>query len=352
MSRNAFQSLLLLSLITCLPLTGVGADEPKEGESAPQPPTIGTLQRWVTSLAFLPDGRLATVGGESLQFRPGDVNLWNVKSGKLLEALNKEEAHGTNIWSVSATPDGQTLVTTGYDGKVVVWDVAKRQPRATLDKHTGWVRASAVSADGKLLATGGEDGTVVVWNLGDEVKEAKTLKAHDTSVYSLAFSPNGKTLATASTDKTVKLFDWNSDAEPKTLEGHDDAVWCVRFSPKGERLATCGADRKIKLWSADGQEQATLEGHKDWISAVAFSPDGKMLASASHDRTVRLWDIEKKAETAVLEQPRISVWCVAYSPDGAHLAAGTHKHLLLWTTADNMLVFEPAVAEKGGAVKE
>jgi len=342
MSRNASNTGLMVSMIAVILAVGAqGADEPSGDKDAKQEATIGSTERWVTSLVFLSDGTLAAAGGESLQFRPGDLNLWDVKSGKRLASLNNEDAHGTNIWSLSATPDGKTLVTTGYDGKVIVWDVDKRAPKATLDKQQGWVRASAVSADGKLLATGGEDGTVVVWNLEGEVKEAKSLKAHDTAVYSLAFSPDGKTLATASTDKTAKLFDWNSDAEPKTLEGHEDAVWCVRYSPDGKQLATCGADRKIKLWSTDGKEQGTLEGHKDWVSAVAFSPDGKTLASGSHDRTVRLWDLQKKAESAVLEQPKISVWCVAFSPDGTLLTAGTHKHLLLWTTADNKLVFEP-----------
>lgn len=341
MSKHVSQ-LHLLAAFVGLALVGSAnafAANESQGDKDDEQPTIATHDRWVTSAVFLSDGTLATAGGDSLQFRPGDLDLWDVKSGKLLAALNADEAHPTNIWSLSATPDGSTLVTTGYDGTVVVWDVAKRAPRATLEKHQGWVRCSAVSDDGKLLATGGEDGTVIVWTLAGDVKEEKSLKAHDTAVYGLAFSPDGKTLATASTDKTVKLFAWAGDAEPKTLEGHEDAVWCVRYSPDGKQLASCGADRKIKLWSAAGDDQGTLEGHKDWVSAVAYSPDGKTLASASHDRTVRLWNLEKKAEEAVLDQPGISVWCVAFSPDGGLLAAGTHKHLLLWNTADKKLKF-------------
>ncbi len=46
-------------------------------------PTLATHDRWVTALAFSPDGKtLATVGGQSLLYRPGDVQLWEVASGK------------------------------------------------------------------------------------------------------------------------------------------------------------------------------------------------------------------------------------------------------------------------------
>ena len=233
------------------------------------PPTIAAHERWVTSVAFLADGALASAGGESLQFRPGDVLLWNSKTGRQTVRLG-EDAHPTNVWSLAASRDGKTLVTTGYDGKVIVWDVEKREARASLEQHKGWVRSSAISPDGKHFATGGEDGAAIVWSLGDEVKEAKTIKAHETAVYSLAFSPDGKTLATASTDKTAKLWDWQSDAEPVKLEGHGDAVWGVDFSPNGKRIATCSADRTIKFWGGDGKLQATLEGHKDWVSDIAF----------------------------------------------------------------------------------
>jgi WD40 repeat protein len=312
-------------------------------------PTLAGTERWVTSVAFLPDGTLVGAGGESLQFRPGDLKLWDAKSGQQTASLNTAEAHGTNIWSLAVSGDGKTLVTSGYDGKVIVWDLEKRAPRATLDKHKGWVRATAVSRDGKNLATGGEDGTVIVWSLEGDVKDVKSLKANETAVYSLAFSPDGKTLASAATDKLLKLWDWQSDVEPKSIEAHDDAVWCVRYSPDGKQLATCGADRKIRLWSAVGQEEGVLEGHKDWVSAVAFSSDGKRLASASHDRTVRLWDLTKKAEEAVLDSPQISVWCVAFSGDDALLAAGTHKHLRVWNVADQKELFPPAEKEATAA---
>ena len=45
-------------------------------------------------------GRLAgRGGGESLQFRPGDVKLWNSKTGELAASL--EMGHPTNVWATA-----------------------------------------------------------------------------------------------------------------------------------------------------------------------------------------------------------------------------------------------------------
>ena len=50
--------------------------------------TIAKQERWVTSLVFSPDSsKLFTGGGESLQFRDGDVKIWDTKTGAELASL-------------------------------------------------------------------------------------------------------------------------------------------------------------------------------------------------------------------------------------------------------------------------
>ena len=266
--------------IYCLALTAPAlADEPTP---------LVKHDRWVTAAAYSSDGAtLATAGGQSLQYRPGDVLLWDPKTGNLLATL---EGHTSNVWSVAFSPDGKTLVSSGYDGRVIVWSVDEKKSTATLEKHKGWCRSVAFHPQGKHFATAGEDGTTVVWDL-EGPKENKEWKAHEAAIYHLAFSPDGNTLATASTDKTVKLWDWQSGKENAKLEGHEDAVWSVAFG--GGLIATAGADRKLRLWDANGAAKAVLPGHSDWISGVAFSPDGKSIATSSLDRTIRVWNIEQ-----------------------------------------------------------
>jgi len=327
--RNVALALVFVSAVSACP--------------AQEPPTLAKQSRWVTAAAFIDGGaKLLTGGGESLLYRAGDVKIWDTKSGALAASLDGQP---TVVWSVAVSADGKTLITGGYDGKIIIWNMAEKKPQQTIEKK-GWIRRVALSPDGKHFAAAGEDGSVILFET-EGGKEKKTFKAHEAAVYDVAFSPDGAVLATCSTDKLAKLWDWNAEtpAEKAKLEGHGDAVWAVAWAKDGS-LATASADRKIKLWNAEGKEQATLEGHKDWVSDLAFSPDGNTLASCSHDRTARLWDVKEKKETASLGPHGSTCWSVAFSPDGALLAVGTHgQGVRLWNIASKAEVFA-APAEK------
>ncbi len=300
------------------------SDKPVE---APKPKEWLALKgqtSWVTSVAYAPDGNtLATAGGHTLVFKPGEVKLWDLKAGKERAALG---GHESTVWCVAFDREGKRLATASYDKSVKVWDAGSGKEIATLKGHANWVTCVAFSPDGKLLATGSEDTTVKLWDAMSGAEKA-TLKGHGGTVRSAAFSTDGKLLATASFDNTIKVWDSEKAAELSTLKGHENAVWSVAFSPDGKQLASGSADGTVKLWSLpEGAqpgaftEKAALKGHKNWVSCVAFSPDGKQLASGGFDRRVTLWDLAKPAEMATLEDLTSTVWSLSFSPDSQRLA--------------------------------
>jgi hypothetical protein len=320
-----------------------GADTPA--------PTLANHTRWTTALAFSPDGKLlASVGGESLLYRPGDVRLWDAATGAQKAAL---DGHDSSVWSVAFSADGKTLATGAYDGTVKLWDVATGKEKESFAAHPHWVKGVAFVPTTGQLATAGEDGTVKLWDLsGDDPTEKQTLKGHAGAVNAVLFTPDGKQAITASDDKTIQVWDLAKGASTAKLESHTEPVAALAWLVPGKQFASAGEDRAIKVWNlaevkpADTKPAAELPPQRNWVTGLVATPDGKQLIAAGYDRTLRLIDPTKKTETAVVDGFTTTVWCVALASDGKRLAAGgafdsTGKipSIRVWTLPGNKEAF-------------
>ncbi len=63
------------------------------------------------------------------------------------------------------SPDGKTLAVASREGNVHLWDVATGKLLETLKGHSNSVRAVAFSPDGRTLASGSRDQTIRLWNV-------------------------------------------------------------------------------------------------------------------------------------------------------------------------------------------
>ena len=260
---------------------------------------------------------------------------------------------GTQVTSVTFSPDGKTLASGSADYTVWLWDVATRQQIGLPLSNTGPVNSVAFSPDGKTLASGNADGTVRLWNMATPLPTSSRLINGQTSVNSVAFSPDGKTLASGNADGTVRL--WNMATPLPTssrLINGQTSVNSVAFSPDGKTLATGGADDTVRLWDVATRHQLghPLIGQGDQVTSVAFSPDGKTLASGSADDTVWLWDV---ATHQPIDGPLINgqaggVSSVAFSPDGKTLASSSYEGTVrLWNVATHQPIGAPFTGHTG-----
>ena len=161
--------------------------------------------------------------------------------------------------------------------------------KKTLKGHTGDVFSVSFSPDGQTIASGSSDNTIRLWDVvAGEHK--KTLKGHTGDVFSVSFSPDGQTIASGSSDNTIRLWDAVAGEHKKTLKGHTDWVRSVSFSPDGQTIASGSSDNTIRLWDVvAGEHKKTLKGHTRDVFSVSFSPDGQTIASGSRDGTMLLW---------------------------------------------------------------
>ncbi len=120
--------------------------------------TLEATDAEVRSIAISPDGRMIAAG-----IRYGIVKLWRDRK----EVLNFK-GHESDVWSVTFMPDGTRLISADGDwskpGQVKLWDPKTGKLLATLE-HSGEVLSVACSADGRQIAAGGAEKVLKVWDV-------------------------------------------------------------------------------------------------------------------------------------------------------------------------------------------
>ncbi len=329
MKSKVFLSLQFLIVLMFMCVAHTSAEyEPYTQINLPEGAKARLGKGEITSnVAYSPDGTRLVVASS--------IGIWiyDAQTGEVLDLLT---GHTDWVYSVSFSPDGETLVSGSLDDTIRLWDANTGRHIRTLRGHTASVYSVSFSPDGQTLASGSSDDTIRLWD-ANTGRHIRTLRGHTASVYSVSFSPDGQTLASGSYDDTIRLWDVATGDEIRKIIGHTSWVETVVFSPDGKTLASCGswdAGGTIYLWNVASGAMLHSLGWGDMliVNSVAFSPDGATLASASSDGSgIYLWDVASGNSLGFLGGFFWRVASVAFSPDGNTLASGGGRDTVrLW----------------------
>jgi WD40 repeat protein len=246
--------------------------------------------------------------------------------------------------AVTAHPGRPLVVSTGADGRAIVWDATRDMSSPGLP-HPVPVRSVACSPLAKpaWVVTGSDDGKVRIWDLTDPDKiptspAKEPADTHASAVVAVAFSPDGKYFATAA---GRDVFVWDA-AEGKKLYAlpaeHRDTVTTVHFTPQAT-LVTAAKDRTVKLWKL-GEEKAGL------MRTIEHRSGAVDMLGVSHDGGRVLFDQDKGRIDLVSLADKETVGQIANMGSTASFAT-----LALFNPDDSLLVTAGGEGELKGALQ-
>ena len=147
----------------------------------------------LTNCRLDPSGRYAFAGAEDF-----GVYRWNLETG---EKVVYRGVHDSWVRRIDFSNDGTHVFTSGWDGRVVVWEV---EPKSVEEIALPVEKTSA----GQAEQTDGEAGQQVVPEVELVVENpVRIIDAHRGFARWVHAGPNGKYVATCGNDKVIRLWD-------------------------------------------------------------------------------------------------------------------------------------------------
>jgi WD40 repeat protein len=233
----------------------------------------------------------------------------------------REISHPSGLFAVARQPHTRRLFLGSSDFKVYDLDLAQPKPEfKELGKHTSYVTGVALA--GKVLVSGGYDGRLIWWDI-DKRAQVRAIGAHKKWVRRVVATRDGKTIASVADDMVCRLWDAGSGKLLHELRGHREKtphhftsmLYACAVSADGRHVATGDKVGHVVVWElASGKPLATLEAPVmyTWdpvqrrhsiggIRALAFAPDGRHLAVGGMGKVNNIDHLEGPARVEVFD---------------------------------------------------
>ena len=202
--------------------------------------------------------------------------------------------HYHQIYAVAF--DGQRVVTGSLDSTVRVWDASTGHCTAMLQGHTCLVGQLQLSGD--TLVTGGSDGRVIIFDLPPQPRASPALSP-------FPLSPNAQPYISPSAPMTsylsVPANSLSSSASSSQLiprAGGTTATSAVTSAYQSGAAAIC---------------LHRLCAHDNSVTCLQF--DDRFIISGGNDGRVKLWDLRTGGFIRELTRPCEAIWRINFKDD-------------------------------------
>ena len=241
----------------------------------------------------------------------------NPEKFKVVKELSRRDI----VFALARKPDSSRVFCGGSDFTVCEVDLDQPKPEAKdLGRHESYVTGMALA--GTTLVSGGYDGRLIWWNIESRSK-IREVDAHRKSIRAVTATPDGNVMASVADDMVCRLWDVESGRLIHELRGHAELtpthlpsmLFACAISPDGRHVATGDKVGHITVWDLEsGQKPTELEAPDmyTWdpvqrrhsiggIRSLAFSPDGTRLAVGGSGKISNIDHLDGKAPVEVFD---------------------------------------------------
>jgi WD40 repeat protein len=283
---------------------------------------------FVFCLAFSPDGERLASG--SLD---GKVRIWDRPTGTLVAEMDggrQSDDNPLGILSVAWSADGTRLVTGSGDdrapvwfqrlhGELKLWDAQTAEAICTFQNVPSQVNCVAFAGD-RWVLSGGFGGELLVWDVGTGGL-VRRLGTQTGPIRSLAVIADPWRVAAACHDGTARVWQIETGEELAVTRGHRGAVSRVVWDAARGRLVTGGWDGTLRVWDVREPVERSNLGVHPWTILQTHHPvDGQSVITVDY-HSARVFDSHTRRPLRTIHSGHWNV-SSALTPDNRQLLLG------------------------------
>ena len=262
--------------------------------------TIKTSSLNLHCVSFSPSGKHLAVGGGA----PSEEGVVEVFSWPKGELVAKFDSHDDSVRSV-VWQDDVRLLSASIDREVKLWNLEKEaNPVLTLQGHSRSVNALCLVKNGKTLVSTGVDQSVRVWDM-ESGELIRSMNQHTKPVHALAVRPVRDGLpmvASAARDRTIRFWQPTIGRMVRYIR-LDSEPLNIAWTNDGDRvLATCVDGRVRIIDPVEVTVTQDLPAINGWAYAIAMHPHDRSAAIGGING--QIWRIDNFSEPGARSGPQ------------------------------------------------
>lgn len=260
-------------------------------------------------------------------------------NGRDYNALNTHEG---SVWSVCFVNGTNTFYSSGWDGKILSWDLnsGTKQSRTLVDNNFN-NKSLSISDNGRWLACATTSTGIQLFNLYQVNSRPRLLTGQGGYIESLGFSPdnNGLYAAAYTSANSGNITYWDLiNNKQNEFVSYDSRIRSIDISPNGQYIIA-GTDKGIVRWNIGTKEQKTIYSDaNNFFNVVTYNNHGTIIACGDKKGTIYLFDANRNNLLRSFTAHNARVVDLKFSPDDTQLASCSYdSKIKIWNTGDPSL---------------